>query len=285
MAGVSRDARHVYDGLTVRADDEGRGTANAALLKANVLPFDEDATPERIGGWLHELETAGLVALYEADGRAHFAIVSWTEDQRVDKPTPSKLPAPPADILRESSRGIVEEPGTARLDGPEPRAEAKPDVPRDSSRTIANVPASRASKTGPGPGPGPDLSSSPDGAETETSDAIPERPEVAHLCHLLSDLILSNDPKAKTTPDGKRWRDDMRLLLDADGRDASEIETVIRYVQADRFERCNVLSPGKLRSRFTALKLKADTPNGNGHRPAVTADFAKYDAAARRAAA
>ena len=117
LAAVSRDARHLYDGLTTQADDEGRGTANLALIRADVLPFDDDATPERIASWLRDLEAAGLIVLYDAGGRSVLAIVSWADDQRVDKPTPSRLPPPP-------------------------------DVPRDSSRAIANVPA--------GPGPGPD---------------------------------------------------------------------------------------------------------------------------------
>jgi hypothetical protein len=127
MAGVGRDARHLYDGLNVRADDEGRSTANPALIRATVLPFDDDATPERIGAWLDELETAGLVQLYEVDGRTYIAISSWADDQRIDKPTESRLPAPPDSTPRESSG-----------------------IPREDSRPIPNLPASRA-RGGPGP--------------------------------------------------------------------------------------------------------------------------------------
>ena len=73
----------------------------------------------------------------------------------------------------------------------------------------------------------------------------------------------SNDPKAKTRPDSQSWQDPIRLLLDRDEREPELIERVIRWTQADAFERRNVLSPDKLRTRFGSLLLKMQAANGN----------------------
>ena len=234
LAGVSRDARHLYDGLTLRADDEGRGTANAALLKANVLPFDDDASPQWIAAQLGELERGGLVVLYEGGGRELYAIVSWADDQRVDRPTASKLPAPPAAIPREGSRGIAS--------------------PREGSRSFSPSRAP-ADRTGPDR-TGPDLSS-PVGGEAE----MPA--DVDRLCHLLAELMVRNDPGAKVAPDGPRWRDAARLLIDRDGRDPELVERVIRWSQADDFWRTNVLSMPKLREKFGQLVLRMTKDEGH----------------------
>lgn len=97
-----------------------------------------------------------------------------------------------------------------------------------------------------------------------------ERPEVARLCRLLGDLMLANDPGAKTAPDSKSWRNAGRLLIDADGRPVEQVEEVIRWSQADPFWRANILSMPKLRTKFGALLLKMQSNGGgNSHGPAA----------------
>jgi hypothetical protein len=109
FVGVSRDARHLYDGLTTRADDEGRGSANGALIRANVFPYDEDIERDTLERWLGELAAADLVEIYEAGGRRCFSLTSWADDQRIDRATPSTFPPPPGElgIPREESRAIA----------------------------------------------------------------------------------------------------------------------------------------------------------------------------------
>lgn len=86
-----------------------------------------------------------------------------------------------------------------------------------------------------------------------------ERGEIARLSHLLADLIRQRDPKAKVAPDSKGWRDACRLLLDRDGRSEVEIETAIRWCQADEFWQANVLSMPTLRRQFDRLWAKLNT--------------------------
>lgn len=263
MAGVTRDARHLYDGLTVRADDEGRGTANPALLRADLLPFDDDATPDRVSAWLAELELGGLVQLYVVDGRDYYALPSWPSDQRIDKPTPSRHPAPPdasprdsSEIPREESRGNAAGPREIVEEADIPQSRAETEVPREESRGIASAPP-RARR-----GADHDLDQDQDQDHSSSAGAAePDRPEITSLCELLAELILANDPKAKVNPASKGWRAECRLLLDKDDRTVDEIEQVIRWTQADPFERSNVQSMEKLRKRFSPLWLKS-VPTG-----------------------
>jgi len=105
-------------------------------------------------------------------------------------------------------------------------------------------------------------------------------PEVVRLSHLLADLIRERDPKASVRPDSASWLRATRLLL-ADRRgDAAEVERVIRWCQADSFWQNNILSPKKLREKFTQLALKANASNVHRlPRPQLehTGDFDRFD--------
>ena len=76
------------------------------------------------------------------------------------------------------------------------------------------------------------------------------------LCDLLAGLILERDPKAKVTPNSKRWLNEMRLLRARDGRSPDDIKRVICWSQSDPFWASNVLSPTKLRKHFTRLNAQ-----------------------------
>lgn len=104
------------------------------------------------------------------------------------------------------------------------------------------------------------LSSVPDDEERKRS----EIPTGGRLSELLADLIAANDPNGKRPSVTKRWLDAERLLITRDGRDPEQVEALIRWCQADEFERSNVLSMPKLRTRFTGLWQKAQRSKGSG---------------------
>lgn len=80
--------------------------------------------------------------------------------------------------------------------------------------------------------------------------------------------ILKNNPMHKK-PDLQKWANDIRLLLEIDNRDKSEVSRLIRWVQRDSFEMANVLSPAKLRKRYDALIMKMNKPaEGSKDKPA-----------------
>ncbi|WP_438310882.1 hypothetical protein [Sporosarcina sp. FA9] len=79
------------------------------------------------------------------------------------------------------------------------------------------------------------------------------------LANYFYSQILKNDPKRRE-PNLQTWSDDIRKMIELDNRDKKEIGELMRWVQQDDFEKPNVLSPSKLRSRYTALLLKMNKP-------------------------
>lgn len=78
---------------------------------------------------------------------------------------------------------------------------------------------------------------------------------------LLRTLILRNNPQAKITEkDVERWANEVRLMMEIDGRTLGQIDAVLQWTQDDDFERANVLSMSKLRKRFDQLWLKMQRP-------------------------
>lgn len=233
---VSYAARLLYIGLITQADDEGRQSANPSLLRARVFPFDAPDL-DTIETWLTELAGADLIERWHVDGRDYLRLTTWADDQRVDRPTPSKVPPPPGSSAdpREDPREIANDRGSSA------NTPAGPDLDRTKDRNGEQPPE-------------------------QARETAASRPEVVGLCTLLADLMRRNDSKAKVAPESKGWLDAARLLLDTDGRTVNEVETVIRFTQADEFERTVVLSMPKLRARFGQLWLKTQHAKGaNGH--------------------
>lgn len=112
---LSREARLLFVLLFTVADDAGRVRAASRLLASLLYPYDDDA-PGLIDGWLDELVDQKQVRLYEVDGSRYLEIVKWLEHQKIDRPSASKLPAPPeaSPDTREGSRalGVVSVPST-----------------------------------------------------------------------------------------------------------------------------------------------------------------------------
>lgn len=116
MGRVSRDARLLFILLWTLCDDEGRSRGDARLLKGLLYPYDEVRFSE-IDAWLDELEREGCVIRYEADGSRYVAIRNWLNHQKIDRPTPSKLPRPreKAPTPRDPSR-VLDEDSSVDLD-------------------------------------------------------------------------------------------------------------------------------------------------------------------------
>jgi len=93
LAGQSVHARWTFAGLWTYVDDDGRGRANAGLIKAAVWPLDDDVTPKHVDAILDELEDAYLICRYEVDGKGYLHVVNFDEHQHPNRPVPSKLPA------------------------------------------------------------------------------------------------------------------------------------------------------------------------------------------------
>ena len=88
---LSRDARLLFVELWTIADDSGRARAASRMLASLLFPYDDDA-PGLIDGWLHELEAEGCIIRYEVDGSTYLQVANWLKHQKIDKPSPSRLP-------------------------------------------------------------------------------------------------------------------------------------------------------------------------------------------------
>lgn len=91
---VSRDARLLFLMLFTIVDDAGRARAASRMLASLLYPYDDDAKTH-IVQWMFELEREGCVRLYHVEGNAYLEIEKWLEHQKIDKPSKSRLPAPP----------------------------------------------------------------------------------------------------------------------------------------------------------------------------------------------
>lgn len=85
------------------ADDDGRARANSRMLASLLFPYDDDA-PRLIHEWLFELEREHCIKLYSVDGNAYLQIEKWLTHQKIDRATPSRLPAPLANAREESRK-------------------------------------------------------------------------------------------------------------------------------------------------------------------------------------
>ncbi|WP_433520089.1 hypothetical protein ACQP2T_63855 (plasmid) [Nonomuraea sp. CA-143628] len=95
LMNVSVHARWTFAGLWTYADDEGRGRADARLIKAALWALDDEVTTREVAAFLDELECERLVCRYEHDGKRYLHIVNFAEHQRPNRPVASKLPACP----------------------------------------------------------------------------------------------------------------------------------------------------------------------------------------------
>lgn len=99
-AGWPREVRLAWVYLWGYLDDSGRGRDNLALLRADLFPLDRDVTEKKLDDWLTLISTTPgdsgdpPLCRYTIDGRRYLHAVRW-KHQRINRPTPSKLPPCP----------------------------------------------------------------------------------------------------------------------------------------------------------------------------------------------
>jgi hypothetical protein len=127
------EARLTFVGLWTHVDDDGRCVDEPRLVRAAIWPLDDRLAAD-VDADLRALHEASLIRRYEVAGRRYLAVTNWKEHQRIDKPKPSKLPAP-----EEGTEWRYDAPATA----PAPAAPPAP--------TRENVNFPEESETAPGP--------------------------------------------------------------------------------------------------------------------------------------
>ncbi|MCX5397184.1 hypothetical protein [Streptomyces sp. NBC_00102] len=96
LAEVSVEAERTFYGLLTQSDDQGRHRDNAAIIAGLLWPLRAEHTSVHVEDDLHQLANAGLICRYTGcDGRRYLHIVTWSEHQKIDKPSQSRVPACP----------------------------------------------------------------------------------------------------------------------------------------------------------------------------------------------
>jgi hypothetical protein len=91
---LSRDARLTLAGLITKvADDEGRFVATPGAVSGALFPHD-NLPPARVGKWLTEIESEGVISVYRVNGGTYGCLNGWAKHQKPPHPSPSTLPAP-----------------------------------------------------------------------------------------------------------------------------------------------------------------------------------------------
>jgi len=90
------------------------------MLASLLYPYDLDA-PELIEGWLQELECSGRVLRYTVEGSTYLVVTNFLEDEKIDRPSRSKLPSP-ANALEDSTKAREHSLGT-KDQGPKDQGE------------------------------------------------------------------------------------------------------------------------------------------------------------------
>lgn len=78
--------------LIVNCDDYGRMDARLPILRARLFPL-KTVTNQQVGDALESLRSAGMIDLYEVDGRSYLQMRTWSNHQQI-RARKSKFPPP-----------------------------------------------------------------------------------------------------------------------------------------------------------------------------------------------
>jgi len=91
LSECSLSARLLFIGLISFADDDGRLDYSPARLRMQIFPCGS-ATATQLSEWFRELREHSLIRVYLVDSRDYLDIPGFTKHQRINRPTPSKIP-------------------------------------------------------------------------------------------------------------------------------------------------------------------------------------------------
>lgn len=96
------EARLLFIAVWNLADDEGILRWSAPYLKGAVFPYDDEISVQQVGRMMESLTGSGVIFAYSG-GRSSQPlayVVNFHKHQRINRPSPSKLPPPPVSDRR-----------------------------------------------------------------------------------------------------------------------------------------------------------------------------------------
>ena len=98
----------LWVGMICEADDEGRLIADPEQLRVLIFGFRPEVTAQTVTDGLVCLQQVGLIRLYTVQSTQFAAFTSWIDHQRINRPTPSKLPPYKESARRRPHGGLTE---------------------------------------------------------------------------------------------------------------------------------------------------------------------------------
>jgi hypothetical protein len=95
LSSLDYFTRWTFAGLWTYFDDHGYGRADARLIRAALFPLDDDATVSKVQKAVTALEEAECLCRFEVDGRTYLHAPNWSNHQKVNRPSASKIPPCP----------------------------------------------------------------------------------------------------------------------------------------------------------------------------------------------
>lgn len=102
FAKLSFAARYFFQQLWCFLDDDGRGEFLPKKIAGEMYPHDDDVDAKTILSWVDECVGATVLLVYEVNGDKFMCAPKFASHQKIDRRTPSKIPAPPGEIIEES---------------------------------------------------------------------------------------------------------------------------------------------------------------------------------------
>jgi hypothetical protein len=90
---LSDRAFRLWIGMITQADDAGRLVCDPEQLRVVAFAYQPRVTATHVEQALEEILQHDLVRWYQVAGVGYVVFPSWAEHQKIDRPTPSKLPA------------------------------------------------------------------------------------------------------------------------------------------------------------------------------------------------
>ena len=132
----------VFYRLIVNCDDYGRFDGRAAIIKNRLFPLKESLTTKAVSEAVKKLANAGMVVLYEFEGKPYLYLPTWNDHQTV-RAKRSRFPEP--DESAKSSASICKQMNadvTVIQSNPNPNPNPNPNHIRESTRASRFTPPS-----------------------------------------------------------------------------------------------------------------------------------------------
>jgi len=150
VADLTYEQRLTFIGLWTHVDDAGRCVDDARLIKAAIWPLDE-RTASDVEGDLGALSESSLILRYTLNRKRYLAVRSWSEHQKINRPTVSKIPPPPKGVIPGATCGDEDSSTPHGGNSEDSLAERKGKERKGAGKGKEPSPPPAASASDPGP--------------------------------------------------------------------------------------------------------------------------------------